>query len=143
MNLLSEAFSFLGCVQLSLLVCSISTCTENLFPGEGGKERATCDSNHGAVLINTSLLESLAPKTFAAANKGRSSLRAELQRGWHQQLGAWGTPRCQRVAGTAAGHVPEPRWAPRRHCHLCLVGHCTNHEPWAAAATKDTSKECH
>lgn len=140
MNLLSEAFSFLGCVQLSLLVCSISTCTENLFPGEGGKERATCDSNHGAVLINASLPESLAPKTFAAANKGRNSLQAGLQRGRHQGT-AWGTLRCQRVAGTAAGHVPEPWWAPCRS--LCLVGNCTNHEPWAVAATKDTSKECH
>lgn len=142
MNLLSEAFSFLGCVQLSLLGCSISTCTENLFPGEGGKERATCDSNHGAVLINASLPESLAPKTFAAANKGRNSLQAGLQRGRHQGT-AWGTLRCQHVAGTAAGHVPEPWWAPCRHCHLCLVGHCANHEPWAVAATKDTSKECH
>lgn len=140
MNLLSEAFSFLGCVQLSLLGCSISTCTENLFPGEGGKERATCDSNHGAVLINASLPESLAPKTFAAANKGRNSLQAGLQRGRHQGT-AWGTLRCQRVAGTAAGHVPEPWWAPCRS--LCLVGNCTNHEPWAVAATKDTSKECH
>lgn len=142
MNLLSEAFSFLGCVQLSLLGCSISTCTENPFPGEGGKERATCDSNHGAVLINASLPESLAPKTFAAANKGRNSLQAGLQRGRHQGT-AWGTPRWQRVARTAAGHVPEPWWAPCRHCHLCLVGHCANHGPWAVAATKDTSKECH